>query len=83
MLLSLFESELPSSLFSRVIGMKPLGLLRGLHSTYSRLMSQFLTSTTKMWQLGEISNFEYLIHLNAAAGRSFYDLTQYPVFPWV
>jgi hypothetical protein len=23
------------------------------------------------------------MHINAAAGRSFQDLTQYPVFPWV
>ncbi|CAE7410894.1 lvsA, partial [Symbiodinium microadriaticum] len=32
---------------------------------------------------GNISNLEYLMHLNAAAGRSLQDLTQYPVFPWV
>jgi hypothetical protein len=31
----------------------------------------------------EISNFEYLTFLNQAAGRSYHDLTQYPVFPWV
>ena len=30
-----------------------------------------------------ISNAEYLILLNFAAGRSFNDATQYPVFPWV
>lgn len=38
---------------------------------------------TKRWLRGNISNFEYLIHLNTLAGRSFNDLTQYPVFPWV
>lgn len=32
---------------------------------------------------GEISNFQYLMHLNTLAGRSYNDLTQYPVFPWV
>jgi WD repeat and FYVE domain-containing protein 3 len=32
---------------------------------------------------GEISNFQYLIHLNTLAGRSYNDLTQYPVFPWI
>lgn len=31
----------------------------------------------------QVSNFEYLMHLNREAGRSFKDLTQYPVFPWV
>ncbi len=38
---------------------------------------------TKQWVAGEISNFEYLMHLNTAAGRTYNDLTQYPVFPWV
>ena len=31
----------------------------------------------------QVSNFEYLMYLNREAGRSFKDLTQYPVFPWV
>lgn len=35
------------------------------------------------WVLGRVSNFEYLMFLNHQAGRSFKDLTQYPVFPWV
>lgn len=30
-----------------------------------------------------MSNFEYLIHLNTLAGRTYNDLTQYPVFPWI
>ncbi len=33
-------------------------------------------------QNGEISNFAYLMYLNTLAGRSYNDLTQYPVFPW-
>lgn len=40
-------------------------------------------SLTKKWQRGLISNFEYLMHLNTLAGRSFNDLTQYPVFPFI
>lgn len=35
------------------------------------------------WQKREISNFEYLVFLNNAAGRTRNDLTQYPVFPWI
>jgi WD40 repeat protein len=38
---------------------------------------------TKKWSRGLISNFEYIMHLNTLAGRSFNDLTQYPVFPFV
>lgn len=36
-----------------------------------------------LFQDGEISNFQYLMHLNTLAGRSYNDLMQYPVFPWV
>jgi hypothetical protein len=38
---------------------------------------------TRDWAAGWVSNYDYLMHLNRAAGRSFNDLTQYPVFPWV
>ncbi|KAI0379057.1 beach-domain-containing protein [Hypomontagnella monticulosa] len=37
----------------------------------------------RRWQRGEISNFHYLMLINTMAGRTFNDLTQYPVFPWV
>jgi len=42
-----------------------------------------LENWTRDWQIGKISNFQYLMHLNLEAGRSFQDLTQYPVFPWL
>ena len=35
------------------------------------------------WQQGEITNFEYLMELNKLAGRTFNDLMQYPVFPFI
>ncbi|RNA14126.1 FAN-like, partial [Brachionus plicatilis] len=35
------------------------------------------------WRYGLISNYEYLMYLNNTSDRSFNDLTQYPVFPWV
>ncbi|KAJ2715225.1 hypothetical protein H4R19_001315 [Coemansia spiralis] len=38
---------------------------------------------TERWQRGELSNFGYLMALNTVAGRSYNDLSQYPVFPWV
>ncbi|EOD50389.1 hypothetical protein GTA08_BOTSDO12235 [Neofusicoccum parvum] len=38
---------------------------------------------TKKWLKGEISNFHYLMLVNTMAGRTFNDLTQYPVFPWI
>eukprot|EP00111_Clytia_hemisphaerica_P016966 TCONS_00050315-protein len=38
---------------------------------------------TMKWQNGNLSNYDYLIYLNSKADRSFNDLTQYPVFPWI
>ncbi|KAJ2449986.1 hypothetical protein EV183_004577 [Coemansia sp. RSA 2336] len=38
---------------------------------------------TEHWQRGELSNFDYLMGLNTVAGRSYNDLSQYPVFPWI
>ena len=38
---------------------------------------------TQQWQDGHLSNFDYLMKLNTLAGRTYNDLTQYPVFPWV
>lgn len=42
-----------------------------------------LNPATKKWMKGEMSNFHYLMLINTMAGRTFNDLTQYPVFPWV
>ncbi|XP_051521563.1 neurobeachin-like isoform X1 [Myxocyprinus asiaticus] len=41
------------------------------------------SNMTQRWQRREISNFEYLMFLNTIAGRTYNDLSQYPVFPWV
>ena len=38
---------------------------------------------TLAWQRRQLSNFDYLMHLNTIAGRTFNDLAQYPVFPWI
>ncbi len=53
----------------------------------SRFTSVFAQNTsnpaTRKWVKGEISNFHYLMLVNTMAGRTFNDLTQYPIFPWV
>jgi hypothetical protein len=36
-----------------------------------------------MWVNGWMSNFDYLMLLNKLANRSFNDISQYPVMPWV
>ena len=43
----------------------------------------FRPSITDKWKRRLVSNFEYLMHLNTLSGRSYNDLTQYPVMPFV
>ncbi|XP_069790230.1 neurobeachin-like protein 1 isoform X2 [Narcine bancroftii] len=43
----------------------------------------FLNFKKEKWVSREISNFDYLIQLNSIAGRTYNDLAQYPVFPWI
>lgn len=47
------------------------------------ILSASLMCFPSVFQRGEISNFQYLMHLNTLAGRSYNDLMQYPVFPWI
>ena len=41
------------------------------------------SNMTQRWSANEVSNFEYLMFINTIAGRSYQDLNQYPVFPWI
>jgi len=57
---------------SRLVRMKNLGR-----------QNEEMRSITKKWQNEGLSNFNYLMFLNTWAGRTYNDITQYPVFPWV
>ena len=55
-----------------------------LGSRFTNVFAQsYSNPATRKWVKGEISNFLYLMLVNTMAGRTFNDLTQYPVFPWV
>lgn len=41
------------------------------------------SSLVQDWQNHRISNYVYIFLLNIVSGRSFNDLSQYPVFPWI
>ena len=45
--------------------------------------SESLAEVTQLWRESQITNFEYLVFLNKFAGRSYNDLMQYPIFPFV
>ena len=47
------------------------------------LKSANLEVTTKLWRQGHLTNFQYLLELNRLSGRTFNDLMQHPVMPWI
>uniref|UniRef100_A0A182W1K3 Lysosomal-trafficking regulator n=1 Tax=Anopheles minimus TaxID=112268 RepID=A0A182W1K3_9DIPT len=53
------------------------------HDLVVRCGRQELDHHTQQWREGALSNWEYLMLLNQISGRTFHDLMQYPVFPWV
>ena len=42
-----------------------------------------LLQIKEKWSNGQMSTMEYLLLLNKYSGRSFHDISQYPIFPWV
>ncbi|CAG8480599.1 18870_t:CDS:10, partial [Gigaspora margarita] len=80
------ESVIGTSALDAVSPVTPLSIpstgLRFNLSFFSNSNSS-LAELTLRWEKREISNFQYLMHLNTLAGRSYNDLTQYPVFPWI
>ncbi|UJR10639.1 hypothetical protein I4U23_014834 [Adineta vaga] len=81
-----FDKKLRRQLYQKIMSLK----LPGMKSAYSNfsltLTPQDILKESKLtekWITREISNFDYLMMLNTIAGRTFNDLNQYPIFPWV
>ena len=73
-------------IFHKLISLK----LPSMKSTFSNLGTiispQEMLKESKItdkWITREMSNFDYLMMLNTIAGRTYNDLNQYPIFPWV
>lgn len=49
----------------------------------NRVAGDNLSDAVQLWREGLLTNWEYLTQLNKMAGRSYNDLMQYPVFPFV
>lgn len=49
----------------------------------NRITSEILSETVNLWRTRQITNLEYLGILNKMAARSYNDLMQYPVMPFV
>ncbi|XP_049530577.1 neurobeachin-like protein 1 isoform X2 [Anopheles darlingi] len=76
-----FTTRTRNKIFTKILSLQPPNILYGSGRSPAELLRS--SGLTQKWANREISNFEYLMHLNTIAGRSYNDLSQYPVFPWI
>ncbi|XP_054827025.1 neurobeachin-like protein 1 [Eublepharis macularius] len=74
-----FKKEARNKVYSRILSLCSPNI-SGTRSPQELFKASGLT---QKWVNREISNFDYLIQLNTMAGRTYNDLAQYPVFPWI
>ncbi|XP_041045681.1 neurobeachin-like protein 2 isoform X1 [Carcharodon carcharias] len=76
-----FKKKVRNKVYSRILWARPTNLF----DFNSRSPQELLKASglTQEWVQRKISNFEYLMKLNTIAGRTYNDLSQYPVFPWI
>lgn len=58
-------------------------MFRSTTRNFHRIEPDTLQEALAQWRSGSITNWEYLMRLNGLAGRSYNDLMQYPVLPFV
>ncbi|XP_039966909.1 neurobeachin-like protein 1 isoform X2 [Bactrocera tryoni] len=76
-----FTTKTRNKVFTKILSLQPPNILYGSGRSPGELLRA--SGLTQKWVNREISNFEYLMYLNTIAGRSYNDLSQYPVFPWI
>ncbi|XP_046670158.1 neurobeachin-like protein 1 isoform X2 [Homalodisca vitripennis] len=76
-----FTTKTRNRVVSRLLGLRPPNLAYNSSRSPADLLRA--SGLTQKWVNHEITNFEYLMQLNTIAGRTYNDLSQYPVFPWI
>ncbi|KAG8229067.1 hypothetical protein J437_LFUL005700 [Ladona fulva] len=76
-----FTTQVRNKVYSSILSLRPPNL--SMH--HARSPADLLKSSglVQKWVNREINNFDYLMQLNTIAGRTYNDLSQYPVFPWI
>eukprot|EP00698_Gefionella_okellyi_P026273 TRINITY_DN9942_c0_g1_i1.p1 TRINITY_DN9942_c0_g1~~TRINITY_DN9942_c0_g1_i1.p1 ORF type:complete len:2968 (+),score=749.63 TRINITY_DN9942_c0_g1_i1:68-8971(+) len=70
-----------AEIFLRIKAQRPPNLVySGVRAPEEQLRQLKLT---ERWQKRQMSNFDYIMSLNTLAGRTYNDMQQYPVFPWI
>ena len=65
------------NIFKNFIKNKHIKFIENLKDEFKKL------NFVQKWKNNEISNFDFINLLNKYSSRSFNDLTQYPIFPWL
>ncbi|XP_077792798.1 neurobeachin-like protein 2 [Podarcis muralis] len=76
-----FKKKVRNKVYSSILGLRPPNQIYFASRSPQDLLKA--SGLTQKWVNREISNFEYLMQLNTIAGRTYNDLSQYPVFPWI
>ena len=79
--LNFASSKRRNKVFTKIISQRPPNMIYNSARSPKELLKA--SGLSQKWVNREISNFEYLMHLNTIAGRSYNDLSQYPIFPWI
>ena len=69
----------PKDNFDNIIGFENTEV----NHSKKKLKKTKLSKKIEMWKNREINNFELLMWLNIYGNRSYNDISQYPVFPWI
>ena len=79
--LNFVSSKRRNKVFTKILSQRPPNMVPNTGRSPKDILKS--SGLTQKWINREISNFEYLMHLNTIAGRSYNDLSQYPIFPWI
>ena len=76
-----FATEETTKILNKIVGLHLPQLLNFANISSDKVLTK--SKLTKKWQERQISNFQYIMALNTISGRTYNDLNQYPVFPWL
>ena len=67
-------------IFENVIGFENVSVTSNLKKAVKRIK---ISQKIELWKEWKMSNYEFLMWMNIYGNRSFNDISQYPVFPWI
>ena len=73
----------PKDSFENVVGYQHNNINIDIRKSFFKKKVVCLSEKIESWKKWKISNFEFLMWLNIYSNRSYNDISQYPVFPWL